>query len=213
MPEVLEIDPRGPEPHLIARAAAILKAGGVIAFPTETFYGLAADAANEKAIEKIFQIKGRGFGNPIALIAGSESHLPGLVEEIPDTARILMRAFWPGPLTLVFKASSRVIPRLTAGTGRIGIRVSSHSIAASLAEAIDGPITATSANRSGAAENVSAHEVLQLLGEDPDAVIDGGPAPGGRGSTFLDVTADPPVVLREGAVPKERIFEALRGKS
>ena len=213
MPEVLEIDPRRPEPHLIARSASILRDGGVIAFPTETFYGLAADAANERAVEKIFRIKGRDFGNPIALIAGSESHLPGLVEEIPDTARILMRAFWPGPLTLVFKASSRVLPRLTAGTGRIGIRISSHPIAASLTEALGGPITATSANRSGAAENVSAHEVLHLLGEDPDAVIDVGPAPGGRGSTFLDVTADPPVVLREGAVPKERIFEALRGKS
>ena len=212
MPEVLEIDPRRPEAHLIARAAAILKAGGVLAFPTETFYGLAADAANERAVEKIFRIKGRDFGNPIALIAGSESHLQGLVAEIPDAARILMRAFWPGPLTLVFKASSRVIPKLTAGTGRIGIRISSHPIAASLTEALGGPITATSANRSGAAENVSAHEVLQLLGEDPDAVIDGGPAPGGRGSTFLDVTADPPVVLREGAVPKERIFEALRGR-
>ena len=213
MPEVLEIDPRGPEPHLIARAAAILKAGGVIAFPTETFYGLAVDAANEKAVSKIFRIKGRGFGNPIALIIAGERHLPGLVAEIPNAARILMRAFWPGPLTLVFKASSRVISKLTAGTGRIGIRVSSHSIAACLAEALDGPITATSANRSGAAENVSAREVLQLLGEDLDAVIDGGPAPGGMGSTFLDVTADPPVVLREGAVPKERIFEALRGKA
>ncbi len=213
MPEVLEIDPRGPEPPLIARAATILKTGGVIAFPTETFYGLAADAANEDAVSKIFRIKGRGFGNPIALIIGSDRHLPGLVQEIPGAARILMRAFWPGPLTLVFKASPKVIPRLTAGTGRIGIRVSSHPIAASLAEALDGPITATSANRSGAAENVSAREVLQCLGEDPDAVIDGGPAPGGRGSTFLDVTADPPVVLREGAVSKERIFDALRGKA
>ena len=213
MPEVLEIDPQGPEPHLIARAAAILKAGGVLAFPTETFYGLAADAANEEAIEKIFRIKGRDFGNPIALIAAGDRHLPGLVVEIPNAARILMRAFWPGPLTLVFKASSNVIPKLTAGTGRIGIRISSHPIAAGLAEALDGPITATSANRSGAAENVSAHEVLQLLGEDLDAVIDGGPAPGGMGSTFLDVTADPPVVLREGAIPKERIFEALRGKA
>ena len=213
MPEVLEIDPRGPEPHLIARAAAILKAGGVVAFPTETFYGLAADAANEKAVGKIFRIKGRGFGNPIALIIAGDRHLTGLVEEIPDAARILMRAFWPGPLTLVFKASPKLIPKLTAGTGRIGIRVSSHPIAASLAEALDGPITATSANRSGAAENVSAREVLQILGEDLDAVIDGGATPGGRGSTFLDVTADPPVVLREGAVPKERILEALRGKS
>ncbi len=213
MPEVLEIDPQGPEPHLIARAAAILKAGGVLAFPTETFYGLAADAANEEAVEKIFRIKGRDFGNPIALIAAGDRHLPGLVAEIPETARILMRAFWPGPLTLVFKASSNVIPKLTAGTGRIGIRISSHPIAAGLAEALGGPITATSANRSGAVENVSAQEVLQWLGEDLEAVIDGGPAPGGMGSTFLDVTADPPVLLREGAVPKERIFEALRGKA
>jgi L-threonylcarbamoyladenylate synthase len=213
MPEVLEIDPRRPEPHLIARAAAILKAGGVVAFPTETFYGLAADAANEKAVGKIFHVKGRGFSNPIALIIGSDRRLQELVEEIPDAAQILMRAFWPGPLTLVFKASPKVLPKLTAGTGRIGIRVSSHPIAAGLAEALDGPITATSANRSGGAENVSAQDVLQCLGEGLDAIIDGGAAPGGRGSTFLDVTADPPVVLREGAIAVELILEALRGKA
>ena len=211
MPEVLEIDPRGPEPQLIARAASILRDGGIIAFPTETFYGLAADAVNEKAVGKIFPLKGRGFQNPIALIIAGDRHLQGLVAEIPDAARVLMRAFWPGPLTLVFKAAATVSPKLTADTGRIGIRVSSHPIAASLAEALDGPITATSANLSGGAENVTAREVLQCLGEGMDAVIDGGPSPGGRGSTFLDMTADPPVVLREGAVPNERILEALRG--
>ena len=211
MPEVLEIDPCEPEPHLIARAAAILRAGGAIAFPTETFYGLASDAANETAIEKIFHVKGRGFNNPIALIVATDRHLQGLVAEIPDSARVLMRALWPGPLTLVFRASAAVSPKLTAGTGRIGIRVSSHPVAASLAGALNGPITATSANLSGGAEKVTAQEVLKCLGEGLDAVIDGGPSPGGRGSTFIDVTADPPVVLREGAVSKERILEALRG--
>jgi L-threonylcarbamoyladenylate synthase len=211
MPEVLEIDPLRPEPRLIARAVAILRAGGVLAFPTETFYGLAADAANEEAVEKIFHIKGRGFGSPIALIIAGDRHLRGLVAEIPDTAGVLMRAFWPGPLTLVFKASPKIIPKLTAGTGRIGIRISSHPIAARLAEALDGPITATSANRSGGAENISARDVLQCFGDELDAVIDGGATPGGRGSTFLDVTADPPVALREGAIPGERILDALQG--
>lgn len=210
MPQILKINPQQPEDALIRKAALILQAGGVVAFPTETFYGLAVDATNGDAIERIFQIKGRAFSSPIALIAGSNNGVCGLITEIPAVAQKLIQAFWPGPLTLLFAASPRISPRLTAGTGRIGIRVSSHPIADSLANRLGGPITATSANLSGAPECLTAPEVLATLGDRIDLIIDGGPAPGGKGSTFLDITVDPPACLREGAIPFSRIQYPLK---
>ncbi len=209
MPQVLKIDPQKPEPDLIGHAIRILKTGGIIAFPTETFYGLAADATNPEAVERIFRIKGRQFNNPVALIIGSEEHLDNLVEEIPDYGRLLIRAFWPGPLTLLFKSSAQIIPRLTAHSGKIGIRISSHPVAAALAIHLGGPITATSANLSGAPECCAAAEVLASLGDRVDLVIDGGATPGGKGSTLLDITADPPLCLREGTITRLNIREAL----
>jgi len=210
MPQVIEINPAKPQDALIRRAVVVLQAGGVVAFPTETFYGLAVDAMNDEAIGRIFRIKGRTFTNPIALIAGDESGIGALVAEIPVAARRLMRAFWPGPLTLLFSASPRISPRLTAGTGKIGIRISSHPIAAGLAMLLGKPITATSANLSGAPECSAAAEVLTSLGDRVDLVIDGGATPGGKGSTLLDITADPPVCLREGAITRVNIQEALK---
>ena len=210
MPQVLEINPLKPQDALIRRAVVVLRAGGVVAFPTETFYGLAVDAMNDGAIERIFAIKGRAFSNPIALIAGDKSGIGALVAEIPVAAQRLMQAFWPGPLTLLFSASPRISPRLTAGTGKIGIRISSHPIAAGLAMRLGGPITATSANLSGAPECSNAAEVLANLGDRVDLVIDGGATPGGKGSTLLDITADPPVCLREGAITRLNIQETLK---
>ena len=131
------------------------------------------------------------------------------MEEIPAAAPILMQTFWPGPLTLVFRAASSVSSRLTGGTGKIGIRVSSHPIARFLAEGLAGPLTATSANLSGGPECSSADAVIRALGELPDAVIDGGATPGGAGSTILDVTVFPPRILREGAIPRSLILNAL----
>jgi L-threonylcarbamoyladenylate synthase len=200
MPNVLKIDPEKPAPNLIKEAIRILKTGGVVAYPTETFYGLAADAGNEAAVEKLFRIKGRDFRNPVALIAASESQLGDLTAEIPDMARLLMETFWPGPLTLVFRTSRHVNTRLTADTGKIGVRISSHPLAAALAAGLGRPITATSANLSGRPECVSAPEVRRCLGHLIDLMIDGGATPGGKGSTFIDMTTHPPRMLREGAI-------------
>jgi L-threonylcarbamoyladenylate synthase len=210
MPQILKINSQQPEDALIRKAALTLQAGGVVAFPTETFYGLAVDATNGDAIERIFQLKGRAFSSPIALIAGSKNGISGVVTDIPAVAQRLMQAFWPGPLTLLFPASPRISPRLTAGTGRIGIRVSSHPIADSLANRLGGPITATSANLSGAPECLTAAEVLETLGDRIDLIIDGGPAPGGKGSTFLDITVDPPACLREGAISFSLVQYSLK---
>lgn len=212
MPEVITIDPRNPDKAFIERAVDILRKGGVIAYPTETFYGLGADAFNEKTIEKIFTIKGRDVKNPVSVIIGNESGLHDLIAEIPESARLLIKRFWPGPLTLVFRASPAVPPLLTAGTGKIAIRISSHPIATALAQALRHPITATSANLSGARECTTAEEVMRELGGRIDAVIDGGTTPGGKGSTIVDLTRTPPKILREGAVSiltLENVFKQL----
>jgi len=209
MPQILEIHPQQPEEELIRQALRILQTGGGVAFPTETFYGLAVDAMNSGAVERIFQIKGRHFNNPIALIMGSKYNIGNLVHEIPVGGQKLMQTFWPGPLTLLFQASPRINPRLNAGTGKIGIRVSSHPIADNLANAMNGLITATSANLSGTSECNTAGEVLSELGDHIDLLIDGGETPGGRGSTFLDITVNPPTCLREGAIPLSRIQDSL----
>jgi L-threonylcarbamoyladenylate synthase len=205
----LKIDPVNPDGEKLAEAIRVLRKGGVIAFPTETFYGLGADARNEAAVEKIFRIKGRNFRNPLPVIVADEGDVSALVEEIPSAATDLMRKFWPGPLTLVFRAAPSVSSRLTAGTGKIGIRVSSHPIARFLAAGLAGPLTATSANPSGGPECSSAAAVIQALGDLPDAVIDGGATPGGAGSTILDITLSPPPILREGVIPGGQILNLL----
>ena len=206
---LLKIDPEKPDAEKLAEAVRVLCEGGVVAFPTETFYGLGADARNEAAVEKIFRIKGRNFRNPLPVIVADDGELIPLVEEIPATATILMQTFWPGPLTLIFRAAPSVSSRLTGGTGKIGIRVSSHPIARFLAAGLAGPLTATSANPSGGPECSSADAVIRTLGDLPDAVIDGGATPGGAGSTILDVTVFPPRILREGAIPRSFILNAL----
>ena len=206
---LLKIDPRNPDAEKLAEAVRVLYEGGVVAFPTETFYGLGADARNETAVEKIFRIKGRNFRNPLSVIVANDREVIPLVKEIPAAAKILMNTFWPGPLTIVFQASPSVLPRLTADTGKIGIRVSSHPIARFLAAGLAGPLTATSANPSGGPECSSADAVVRALGDLPDAVIDGGKTPGGAGSTILDTTLFPPRVLREGAIPHSLILNAL----
>ena len=206
---LLKIDPGKPDAKKLAEAVRVLREGGVVAFPTETFYGLGADARNEAAVEKLFRIKGRNFRNPISVIVANDREMIPLVEEIPAAAKILMHTFWPGPLTIVFKASPSVLPKLTADTGKIGIRVSGHPLARLLAGKLGGPLTATSANLSGGPECSSANEVIRVLGNLPDAVIDGGETPGGAGSTILDVTVFPPRILREGAIPGILILSAL----
>ncbi len=205
----LKIDPAKPDEKTLAEAAKILRAGGVVAFPTETFYGLGADARQEAAVEKIFRLKGRAVQNPISVIVDSDREVIPLVEKLPAVAQILMQKFWPGALTIVFAASAAVLPRLTAGTGKIGIRISSHPVARLIAKWLAGPLTATSANLAGGQECSTAEDVLRVFDHSIDAVIDGGTTTGGLGSTILDVTVSPPLILREGVVSRTNILDAL----
>jgi len=206
---VIKIDPSHPDLVLIEHAAENLREGRVMAFPTETFYGLGADAKNETAVKKIFRIKGREFNNPIPIIIGTREKLGGLVEEIPEAAQRLISVFWPGPLTLVFRASKAVSPRLTANTGLIGIRISSHPIARMLAQALGAPLTATSANLSGETECTTARQVVHSIGPFIDGIIDGDKTPGHKGSTVINIAVSPPRILRIGVISENEIKEAL----
>ena len=210
MPTILKIDPKTPDKSSIITAVEILKRGGVIAYPTETFYGLGADAGNIEAVEKIYDIKGRDYKKPVSIIIGNNQDLTRFVEDVPEVSRRLMEKFWPGGLTLVFKASSNISPRLMGETGKIGIRLSGNIIASHLAKTLSNPITATSANLSGVMECTSADEVIDCLKGKIDAVIDGGHTPGGLGSTIVDVTTDPPTILREGIIPPSLLRYTLR---
>ena len=205
MPEILKIDAYNSEEIIFIQAAEILANGGIVAYPTETFYGLGADATNEEAIEKIFAVKGRNLKNPISLIIGQTDDIYPLVQDVPQTAKKLMTAFWPGALTIVFSAADTVSPLLTAGSGKIGLRVSSHPIARGIVQKLKRPLTATSANLSGAPECTRASEVAEQIGDIIDAIVDLGATPGAAGSTIIDITCDPPVILREGAINRKII--------
>jgi len=193
------------------RVVETLSRDGLIAYPTETFYGLGANAASAAAVGRVFEAKGRPAGVPIPVIIGGEQALDALVEGITPAARRLMRAFWPGPLTLVFRAAARLPEGLTAGESTLAVRVSSHPLAAALAGRCPFPITATSANRSGGAEAATPAALDPAIRAAVDLIIDGGPTPGGPASTVLDMTVDPPRVLRTGPVSAREIEAVLKG--
>jgi L-threonylcarbamoyladenylate synthase len=209
MPEILKVDADNSEERILTQAAEILANGGVIAYPTETFYGLGADATNEEAIKKIFAVKGRIFKNPVSLIIGQADDIYSLVQDVPEAARKLMKAFWPGALTIVFLAADKISPLLTAGSGKIGLRVSSHPGAQGIVQKLKRPLTATSANLSGAPECTRASEIAEQIGDKIDAIVDLGATPGTAGSTIIDVTCDPPIILREGVISRRTIGKCI----
>jgi len=200
MTEVLAVDARAPDPAALARAAAVLRDGGLVAFPTETFYGLGAAALDAAAVRRVFAVKGRPEAKPLLVLVDTPDRVAELVAEIPPRARALMARHWPGPLTLVMRARPELPEALTAGTGTIGVRLSPHPVARGLAAALGGPVTAPSANPSGAAPPTTAAEVLAYFPDALPLVLDGGPTPGGPASTVVDVTVDPPRILRAGPV-------------
>jgi L-threonylcarbamoyladenylate synthase len=186
----------------------VTRRDGVIAVPTETFYALAASAHSRPALERVLTIKGRPAGKPLLVLIGERSQLNHLIQNIPRAAAVLMDRFWPGPLTLVFNAAESLPAALTAGTGTIGIRLPAHDFLRTVLRRT-GPLTGTSANRSGEVPPVTAEQVVASLGEVIDAILDGGPTPGGPASTVLDVTG-PVRLIREGPISEDQIRAALR---
>ncbi len=206
---ILKIDSLESGKAAIERAGHVLLSGGVVAFPTESFYGLAVDIQNDRAIEKLFSLKQRDKNNPILILLPEKEGLKKYVADIPEQAVKLINAFWPGGLTLVLKAGSAISPLLTADTSRIGVRLSSHPVATALARSIGRPVTGTSSNISGQPPCTGADEVYDSFGNSIDLIIDNGPTAGGKGSTILDVTVDPCVVIREGMVSRSDIGNVI----
>jgi L-threonylcarbamoyladenylate synthase len=197
--EVLGVDPAAPAPAALGRAVEVLRAGGLVAFPTETFYGLGAAALDSAAVKAVFLVKGRAESKPVLVLVDSLEMVARLAE-VSEGARRLMARHWPGALTLVLPARPVLPAELTAGTGTVGVRLSSHPVARGLVRALGGPVTAPSANPSGAAPPTTAAEVLRAFGGAIALVLDGGTTPGGQPSTVLDLSVEPPRVIRQGPV-------------
>jgi L-threonylcarbamoyladenylate synthase len=195
---------------VIERAVEILRAGGLVAFPTETVYGLGADAANPGALRRLFAVKGRPLNHPVIVHAARASQLDELGQDVPAVAHALGDAFWPGPLTLVVaRREGRVAPEATGGRDTVGIRVPGHPVALALLDAFGGGIAAPSANRFGRVSPTTADHVRADLGTDVDLVIDGGPCAVGVESTIVDVTGPEPTVLRVGGVSEARLADIV----
>jgi L-threonylcarbamoyladenylate synthase len=208
--QFVRVDPDAPEPEILARAAALLRRGGLVAFPTETVYGLGANALDGAAVARIFAAKGRPANNPLIVHVAETGEAVHLTAGWPEVAARLAERFWPGPLTLVLP-KHRVVPDLvTAGGPTVAVRMPAHPVARGLIRAAGLAIAAPSANRSALLSPTRAEHVLRSLDGRIDLVLDGGPTPGGLESTVLDVTGTPPRLLRPGLVTPEEI-EAVVG--
>jgi L-threonylcarbamoyladenylate synthase len=197
---VLRVDPLQPDPDAIGEAAATLRRGGLVAFPTETVYGLGAHAADARAVERIFAAKGRPATDPVIVHIASAADLDEIAEDVTEVALAVAQRFWPGPLTLILRKRAHVPAAVTAGLATVGVRVPSHPVAQALLHAARIPIAAPSANRFSRPSPTMAAHVLADLDGRIDLVIDGGDAPIGVESTILDLTVKPPLIRRPGGI-------------
>jgi L-threonylcarbamoyladenylate synthase len=195
----------------VSDALAALAAGEAIVYPTETFYALGVDALSSQALERLFAIKGREPGKPVALIAADTAMAFALAREVPAAARVLAEAFWPGPLTLVLPARDGIPAALIGDDGGVGVRVSSHPLARALATAFRGPLTATSANLAGEPPAVEPAAARRALGDKVKVLVEDGRLAGGAPSTVVAVDPSGMRVLRQGAVSERQLAAALKG--
>ncbi|HEX9397080.1 MAG TPA: L-threonylcarbamoyladenylate synthase, partial [Burkholderiales bacterium] len=193
----------------IRRAAELLRQGRLVAFPTETVYGLGADAWNPAAVKKLYAVKQRPADHPVIVHFASADQAFTWAREVPDSARALAQRFWPGPLTLILKRTSKAPDFITGGQDNVGVRVPSHPVAHELLAAFGGGVAAPSANRFGAVSPTTASHVLADLGTDVDLVLEGGATQVGIESTILDLSGDAPVLLRPGHISRQQLQEAL----
>ncbi|MBI4366074.1 MAG: threonylcarbamoyl-AMP synthase [Deltaproteobacteria bacterium] len=211
MTQMLRINPRDPEPALIQEIVTNLQAGQVVAYPTETFYGLGVHVANERAIKRLFELKRRDVTLPIAILVADLPMLSRYVIRIPAAARGLMRAFWPGPLTVLFPAGAAISKALTTNTGKIGIRISSHPVATAILSRLGRPITTTSANLSGFPASCNVKHVQKYFGDRLDLIVDGGECPPSLGSTVVDVADETMAIVRDGALAADAVIKCFQG--
>lgn len=210
MTDVFHIDPKFPDPKEIEAVASHILEGEVIAYPTETIYGLGADVFNKKAVKKIFDFKARDYGLPISILVSSLRMLEEIAVHIPEQTKILMRRFWPGPLTILFEVKESFPKTLVTNTGKIGVRISSHPIAAALVGKVGRPITTTSANLSGFPPSLNVKHIQKYFGSRLPCIVDGGECIPSRGSTVVDVTEETMRIVRDGAVPAEEVIRCFQ---
>jgi len=207
---LLSIDPLDPDPEVLTRVASALRQGRVVAYPTETLYGLGVDPFREEALERLYVLKGRPTEMPVSILVKDVAMLQEVAHDLPGPAIRLVEAFLPGPLTLVLRARPRLPERLTCGTGKIGIRISSHPFMKYLFSIYPAPITTTSANPTGRPDAKDAREILAYFPEGIECILDAGPVTRMLGSTVVDGTGEEPVILREGAITADEIAKALK---
>lgn len=207
MTQVILLDPALPQQEAIDSAASIIRDGGLVAFPTETVYGLGADAMNESAVQKLFQAKGRPADNPLIVHISDREMLNRAAAAVTEQGERLIERFWPGPLTLVLERQPEVAPSVSAGLPTVAIRMPDNKIALELIRSACTPIAAPSANASGRPSPTTAAHVLEDLGGRIDFILDGGATNIGIESTVLDLTTDPPMILRPGAITREMLIE------
>ena len=195
---------------LVARAAALLRAGELVAFPTDTVYGVGAIAWNAAAVGKLYEAKLRALDKAIPVLLADPADVILVAPDLPPVALRIAQHFWPGPLTLVVPRAERVPDAVTAGGSAVAVRVPDHDLARALIRAAGAPLATTSANLSGQASPVTAQEVAAQLGERIALILDGGPCPGGVPSTVLDLTQSQPRILRPGPISLEQILGILR---
>jgi L-threonylcarbamoyladenylate synthase len=199
------VDPEAPQRDALQEAAKWIRMGGLVALPTDTLYGLAADPFRADAVARVLTVKGRPEGRALPLIAADADQIAAHLSPLSPVAQRLAAKFWPGPLTLLIPAPAALARDVTGDTGRVAVRVPAHDVARAICRAADRPITATSANRSGQPATADPAEVERALGEDIDLLIDTGPTRGGAPSTIVDVTGAAPRLVRAGAVSWEDI--------
>jgi L-threonylcarbamoyladenylate synthase len=208
---VLPVNPASPRADKLAEAVEVLAAGGVVALPTETFYGLAADAFNPEALRRVNELKRKTESDPILLLLGDRQQAAQVSESVPELFERLAARFWPGPLTLVVPATARVPAEVTGGGGTVAVRVPGLALPRRLAAALGRPISGVSANRTQQVPCRTAGEVALALADGPSMILDGGPAQGGAPSTILDLCGSPLRLIREGLLPLSALRPFLGG--
>ncbi len=203
------MSPTDPAPAALERAAAVLLAGGLVVFPTDTLYALAADPRDPDAVGRVFGVKGRAAGRPLPLVAAGLEQVERSLGRLSPLTRRLADRFWPGPLTLLVEVGDAVAAAVAGESATVAVRVPGHAVARGLAAALGYPVVSTSANRSGGAAPTTADEALASLGEPVDLVLDAGAAPGGLPSTIVDARGAAPRLVRAGAIPFADVREAV----
>jgi L-threonylcarbamoyladenylate synthase len=197
---ILRVDPESPDPAAIAEAAEAVLRGGVIAFPTDTLYGLGCSLLDVAAVEMVARLKRRDPSLAVISLIPEPSQAWGVAAEVNETAERLIARHWPGPLSLIFRAGRIVPPRVRGAGGTVALRCPRHTLSERLLDAIGGPVVSSSANLTGQRPAENAEEVVRIFGNQLDLILDGGPSPGSRPSTLVDVSGDKPRLLRRGVL-------------